>query len=69
MIMFGFKRRRLIQAQRDALEAYDEAVRGRTAALSRLDQATERKDTRGIRAARVEAARATTRLLMMKVGK
>ena len=67
--MFGFKRRRLIQAQRDALAAYDEAVRGRTAALSRLDNATERKDTRGIRAARVEAANATMALPKIELGR
>ena len=67
--MFGFKRRRLEQAQRDALAAYDEAVRGRTAALSRLDNATDRKDTRGIRAARVEAARATVAVLKAEMGR
>lgn len=67
--MFGFKRRRLIQAQRDALEAYDAAVRGRTEALSHLDEATERKDTRGIRAARVEAAKATVAMLKAEMSR
>ena len=65
--MFGFKRRRLIQAQRDALEAYDQAVRGRTAALSRLDQATERKDTRAIHKAGCDLAEATTAVLRLEL--